>query len=42
MGFVNFKFNTLNIIQSNSKIIYFNGLKKENLSYYKTLTVLQS
>lgn len=42
IGFVNFKSNTLNIILSNLKIIYFNGLKRENPSSYKTLTVLYS
>lgn len=42
MGFVNFKYNTLNIILSNLKIIDFIGFKRENPSSSKSLTVAWS
>lgn len=35
--FENFKCDTLDIIPSNLKIIYFNGLERENPSSYKSL-----
>lgn len=36
IGFANFKGDTLDIVPSNLKIIYFNGLERENPSFYKS------
>ena len=42
IGFVNFEYDTLNIVPLNLKIICFNGLKRENPSSYESLTAFRS